>query len=130
MCISFSLIVALPEVCLDCVLDPLDEVGTVCGPVGEHADNVGVQAVRLVQLRVGGDGNLAGQPGLPLPVPVVDHPEAVVTAVLGKLKVLGASHSEGRVVEENILKRKKLCLSRFQKEIKVILEMEKEFTKI
>ena len=97
------MIVVLPEVCLDGVLDPLDEVGTVCGPVGKHADNVGVQAVRLVQLRVGGDGNLAGQPGLPLPVPVVDHPEAVVTALGHRVQEAAALVTERNIVEENVL---------------------------
>ena len=37
--------------------------------LGEHADNVGVEGVLLVELRVGGDGVAHGNRSFPLSVP-------------------------------------------------------------
>ena len=65
-----------------------------------------VETVRFVQLRVGWYRDLPGEAGLTLPVPVVNHPEAVVTAVAGELQEVRSPHSEGRIIEENVLRGK------------------------
>ena len=64
---------------------------------------IGVETVGFVQLSVGWYRELSGQSGLALSVPVVNHPEAVITAMAGKLQEVGSPHSEGRIIEENVL---------------------------
>ena len=39
----------------------------------------------------------------------MNHPEAIVTAVAGKLQEVRSPHSEGRIVEENVLERVGVC---------------------
>ena len=87
-----------------------------------HADNVGVYGVGLVKLRLGGDGLSLRDCGAPLTIPdqiqevqneihhgmdgpVVDHPEAVITSMGGKLQPARVPlHTKGGVIEESVLK--------------------------
>ena len=87
-----------------------------------HADDVGVDGVGLVKLRLGGDGLSLRDGGAPLTIPdqiqivqneihhgidepVVDHPETVITSMGGKLQPARVPlHTKGGVIEESVLK--------------------------
>ena len=88
----------------------------LCVHLGEHADNIGVQCVLLLKLSVGSDGMGLSQGAFPLPaslrfqklvtvlqfrqyvhiydkpVSVVNHPEAVITVMCGKLAKIAPLH--------------------------------------
>ena len=83
----------------------LDDVWTGSISLGVHADNVGVEHIRTLQLSVGGDGRHLRYGSHVLPVPVVDHPEAVVTVMGGKLKKVATLHSKRWMVEKYVLKQ-------------------------